>query len=145
MSIATRRGDGGETGLGGGDRISKANARVETYGAIDELDATIGLARAHCNDAEIRASVRDIRCQLFVVGSAISTKPESSKPVPQVTKDMLHRLDALVERFEEEPGILRDWSIPGECAESAAFDLARTVCRRAERGAVRYVTNGGIV
>src|SRR5450755_4072735 len=117
MSIATRRGDDGETGLGGGDRISKTDARVETYGAIDELNATICLARAHCNHAEIRASVRDNQCQLFVVGSAISTKPDSSKPVPQVTKDMVHRLDALVERFEEEPGILRDWSIPGECAD----------------------------
>lgn len=144
-SISTRRGDAGETRLGGGGQISKADARVESYGAIDELNTVIGLARTRCGDPEICAEIRVIQRELFVVGSAISTKPESKKPIPEIAKDMVHRLDVLVERFEAEPGILRDWSIPGEFAASAAFDVARAICRRAERATVRYVTNGGVV
>ncbi|MBV8749917.1 MAG: cob(I)yrinic acid a,c-diamide adenosyltransferase [Candidatus Eremiobacteraeota bacterium] len=144
-SIATRHGDKGETRLGGGQTISKADARVEAYGAIDELNTMIGFARTLCDDAALNADVRAIQRELFAVGSAMSTKPESKKPVPEITKEMVSRLDALVERFEAEPGILRDWSIPGEYRGSAAFDVARTICRRAERAAVRYVTGGGIV
>jgi cob(I)alamin adenosyltransferase len=144
-SISTRRGDGGETGLGGGGRISKADARVEAYGAIDEVNATIGLARTLCEDAEVRAELRAIQRELFAVGSAISTKPESRKPIPEITKPMVDRLDALVERWESEPGVFRDWSIPGEYRGSAALDVARAIARRAERAAVRYVTGGGAV
>jgi cob(I)alamin adenosyltransferase len=144
-SISTRKGDGGLTRLGGGQQISKADARVEAYGAIDELNTTIGLARTLCEDDEIRMIVRSIQRELFAVGSAISTKPESKKPIPEITREMVARLDALVERFESEPDILRDWSIPGEFRGSATFDVARTICRRAERAAVRYVTGGGVV
>lgn len=144
-SISTRRGDAGETGLGGGGRISKADARVEAYGAIDETNTMIGLARTLCEDAEIRGVLRAIQREIFAVGSAISTKPESRKPIPEIDRAMVERLDALVERFEGEPGVLRDWSIPGEYRGSAALDVARTIARRAERAAVRYVTSGGAV
>jgi len=142
-SISTRCGDAGETGLGGGGRVSKGDARVEAYGAIDELNATIGLARTLCEDAEIGAALRAIQRELFAVGSSISTKPESGGSVPVVSAEMVARLDALVERLEAEPGVLRDWSIPGEYRGSAALEVARTIARRAERAAVRYVTGGG--
>ncbi len=144
-SIATRRGDGGTTRLGGGGDISKADARVEAYGAIDELNTVIGLARATCDDAEICREVRAIQRELFAVGSAVSTRAGAQKEIPEITKAMIDRLDALVERFEAEPGILRDWSIPGEFRGSAAFDVARAVCRRTERANVRYVSSGGVV
>jgi cob(I)alamin adenosyltransferase len=144
-SIATRKGDGGVTRLGGGTSISKADARVEAYGAIDELNTFIGVARAQCTDDEIRSQIRAIQRELFAVGSAVSTKAESHKEIPEITKAMVARLDALVDRFEAEPNVLRDWSIPGECAESAPFDVARAVCRRTERANVRYVTSGGVV
>ena len=96
-SISTRRGDAGETGLGGGGRVSKADERVEAYGAIDEVNAMIGLGRALCEDAEVRAELRAIQRELFAVGSAVSTKPEANKPIPEVSKAMVERLDALVE------------------------------------------------
>jgi cob(I)alamin adenosyltransferase len=140
-SISTRRGDAGETSLGGGGRVSKAEARVEAYGAIDETNTMIGLARTLCEDAEIAALLRPIQRELFAVGSAISTKPESNKPIPEITTAMVARLDALVEGLEAEPNVLRDWSIRG----SAALDVARAIARRAERAAVRYVTGGGVV
>lgn len=144
-SISTRHGDGGVTRLGGGEQISKADARVEAYGAIDELNTMIGLARTLCSDTQINAEIRAIQRELFAVGSAISTKPTSKKPIPVIHKEMVQRLDTLVERFEAEPNILRDWSLPGEFRESAAFDAARAICRRAERAAVRYVSGGGAV
>ena len=144
-SISTRNGDGGTTRLGGGEQISKADARVEAYGAIDELNTVIGVARAHCDDAEICTAIRAIQRELFIVGSAVSTRAGANKPVPEISRAMVRALDALVERWEAEPGILRDWSIPGEFAGSAGFDMARAICRRAERANVRYVTSGGVV
>jgi cob(I)alamin adenosyltransferase len=144
-SISTRKGDTGATRLGGGGQVSKAEARVEAYGAIDELNTVIGLARSRCRDVEICREIRSVQRDLFVVGSAISTRADAHKPIPEVSKAMVLRLDELVERFEAEPNVLRDWSIPGEFEESAPFDVARAICRRAERVTVRYVTGGGIV
>jgi cob(I)alamin adenosyltransferase len=141
-SISTRRGDDGTTGLPGGTRTSKGDLRVEAAGCIDELNTTIGVARAFCDDEEIRALVRSIQRELFAIGSAVSTKPDSRREIPTIEKAMVARLDAAVERMEAEPNILRDWSIPGEYRGSAAFDLARTVARRAERNVVRLVTAG---
>ena len=136
MSIATKRGDGGQTGLPGGVRVSKAHARVECYGTIDELISQMGLARAMANDPQVNEVTRDIQRVLFKVGSAIGTTAESRKPAPEITEEMIAALDREVERIEATPGILNDWSVPGELAGSAAFDVARTVCRRAERLAV---------
>jgi len=141
-SISTRRGDGGDTATSGGPRVSKSDLRVEAYGTIDELNCTIGLARAWCDDPEIAALAKAIQRDLFAVGSAVSTKPESKKPIPAIEKERVATLDAIVERFEAVPGMLRDWSIAGEMRSSAGFDLARTVARRAERVTVRLVTSG---
>lgn len=136
MSIATKRGDGGQTALPGGIRVSKANPRVECYGTIDELISSLGLARALCNDSEVNQWTKNIQRELFKVGSAIGTAAGSRKPAPEVTAEMVAALEAEVHRIEALPGILNDWSVPGELAGSAAFDVARTVCRRAERLAV---------
>jgi cob(I)alamin adenosyltransferase len=136
MSIATKRGDGGQTGLPGGVRVSKAHPRVDCYGTIDELISQMGLARALANDAEVNELTRGIQRTLFKVGSAIGTTAESRKPAPEITDEMVAVLDREVERIEATPGILNDWSVPGELAGSAAFDVARTICRRAERLAV---------
>ena len=133
MSIATMRGDGGETGLAGGIRVSKSSERVEAYGTIDELISTMGFARSICADEEIRTLTKAIQKELFAVGSAVATPPESAKKPPEITDAMVDRLTEEVHRVEAVEGILADWSIPGEHAEAAAYDVARTVCRRAER------------
>ena len=144
MSIATKRGDGGQTSLPGGTRISKTHPRVECYGAIDELISHLGLARALAHDAEVNAWTRGIQRELFKVGSAIGTPPESDQPASEVTAEMVSALDREVERIEAIPGILNDWSVPGELAGSAAFDVARTVCRRVERLAVGMFESGDL-
>jgi cob(I)alamin adenosyltransferase len=136
MSIATLRGDGGETSLAGGIRVRKDDARVETYGAIDELISALGFARAICQVPELCTRTKQIQRELFKVGSAIATPSNGKKTPPEITSDLVDALTADVHRIEAIEGVLGDWSIPGEDAASAAFDVARSICRRAERQVV---------
>jgi cob(I)alamin adenosyltransferase len=145
MSIATKRGDGGQTGLAGGIRVSKADLRVESYGSVDELNTVLGFARSICQNKEIASWTEEIQRTLFRVGSAIATPPESKKQPPIVTTEDIDILTNLVHQIEATEGILSDWSLPGAHTESAAYEMARTVCRRAERAAVRFVESGGEV
>jgi cob(I)alamin adenosyltransferase len=145
MSIATKRGDGGQTGLAGGIRVSKADLRVESYGTVDELNTFLGFARSICQNAEIKEWTETIQRTLFRLGSALATPPESKKTPPVISLEDVAMLTDLVHRIEAIEGILSDWSLPGAHPESAAFEVARTVCRRAERNAVRFVENGGTI
>lgn len=143
MSIATKHGDKGETGLIGGGRVSKADLRVEAYGTVDELGAALGFARSICEDGEVRELTKAIQRELFTVAGAIAS-PEggAGSKTTYVTPEMVEALTAHVTRIEGAEGILSDWSLPGEHAAAAAFDLARTVCRRAERCVVRLAESG---
>jgi cob(I)alamin adenosyltransferase len=143
MSISTKRGDTGKTSLTGGDRISKGALRVEAYGTIDELISSIGAARAICEDPEIAELSKNIQRELFHVSSAIAAAP--GKKVSEIPNSLVDALTKEVHRLEKIDGILADWSIPGEHPVSASFDLARTVCRRAERETVRLVESGETV
>lgn len=145
MSISTKRGDGGQTGLAGGIRVSKADLRVESYGSVDELNTVLGFARSICQNKEIATWSEEIQRTLFRVGSALATPPESKKQPPEVSTEDIDKLTNLVHQIEATEGILSDWSLPGAHTESAAYEVARTVCRRAERAAVRFVENGGVV
>jgi cob(I)alamin adenosyltransferase len=145
MSIATKRGDGGQTGLAGGIRVSKADLRVETYGTVDELNSFMGFARSICSDADIANKTKDIQKTLFRLGSALATPPDSKKQPPVIAEEAVELLTTWVHELEATEGILSDWSIAGVHSESAAYEMARTVCRRAERQAVRFVESGGVV
>ena len=142
MSIATTRGDGGQTGLVGGVRISKDDLRVEAYGTVDELNTTLGFARSICTSKEIYDWTEGIQRTLFRVGSALATPPESKKAPPSITPEDVEALTVLVHQIEATEGILGDWSLPGAHTESAAYEIARTVCRRAERNTVRLASSG---
>jgi cob(I)alamin adenosyltransferase len=144
-SIATTRGDSGQTSLAGGVRVSKSDVRVDAYGTIDELNASIGWARSICEDSAIREFARTVQLELFKVGSALATPPESPKPPVAITAEMIDRLTAEVHRIEAIEGVLSDWSISGEHSAAAAFDVARTICRRAERRIVRLAESGDVV
>lgn len=145
MSIATKRGDGGQTGLAGGIRVSKSDLRVESYGSVDELNTCLGFARSICQNKEIAEWTEDVQRTLFRVGSALATPPESKKKAPVISTEDVDKLTDLVHKIEATEGILADWSLPGAHTESAAYEVARTVCRRAERNVVRFVENGGSV
>jgi len=142
MSIATKRGDGGQTGLAGGIRVSKSSLRVEAYGTVDELNSILGMARSTCEDTDLRERTKVIQRQLFMVGSSLATPPESRKGQVPITEDMVEELTKQVYEFEAIEGLLSDWSLPGEHPAAAVYDVARTVCRRAERCVVRLIESG---
>jgi cob(I)alamin adenosyltransferase len=141
-SIATTRGDNGRTSLAGGIRASKASLRVDAYGTVDELISTLGFARSICDDRDLGELARSIQLELFKVGSSLATPPDSPKPQVLITPDMVDRLTAEVHRLEAIEGVLADWSVSGSLTVAAAFDMARTICRRAERCAVRLLESG---
>lgn len=145
MSISTKRGDAGQTGLAGGIRVSKSHIRVEAYGTVDELNASLGLARSFCQDEDLRNKTFAIQKELFRVGSALATPPESRKAQVPVTEEMVDALTEQVHKIESIEGMLSDWSISGEHTAAAAYDVSRTVCRRAERNVVRLVEAGEAV
>lgn len=145
MSIATKQGDGGQTGLAGGVRVSKADLRVEAYGSVDELNSVLGFARSICKNADIRSWTESIQKTLFRLGSVLATAPESKNASPAITAGDVEQLTTLVHTIEVTDGILSDWSLPGSHTEAAAFEIARTVCRRAERETVRLAESGAQV
>jgi len=139
MSIATKRGDAGMTGLMGDVRVSKADLRVEAYGCVDELNSVLGFARSICKNPEVSSWTESIQKTLFRVGAALATSPakKGNKPEAGLESSEVDHLTDLVHQIEATPGILSDWSLPGANTESAAFEMSRTACRRAERQAVR--------
>lgn len=142
MSIATKTGDTGKTALIGGERVSKADLRVEAYGTIDELGAQMGFARSICADAEIDELTKSIQKEMFMVAGSVANPNFADAPKPYMAVEMIDRLSAEVVRIEKLEGILSDWSLPGDVSSAAAFDVARTICRRAERLVVRLQEKG---
>ncbi|MGE0406831.1 MAG: cob(I)yrinic acid a,c-diamide adenosyltransferase [Candidatus Korobacteraceae bacterium] len=141
-SIATKKGDNGQTSLAGGIRTSKSSIRVEAYGTVDELNSVLGFARSICEDTALCDLTKEIQRELFEVGSSLATPPESRKGQAPITEEAVERLTAEVHRLEGLEGMLSDWSLPGGHPTGAAFDVARTVCRRAERCIVRLLESG---
>jgi cob(I)alamin adenosyltransferase len=138
MSIATKTGDAGHTGLMFNRRVSKCHPRVEAYGTVDELNAALGLARASATHAFVREQLLAIQRDLVVVMGELATLPEDQPRYrrdgfPVVTSELTARCDALVEYVEGQGLTFQGWAMPGQDAASAALEWARTTCRRAER------------
>lgn len=145
MSIATQTGDRGQTALTGGLRVSKADLRVEAYGTVDELNACLGFARSLCSQEDLRDQTEAIQRDLFRVGAALSRPAGPGTAPPSLLPEDVLALTQQVHEIEAIEGILSDWSLPGAHRESAAYEVARTVCRRAERCAVRLSESGEVV
>jgi len=139
MSIATKTGDAGTTALMFGRRVSKCDARVEAYGTVDELNATLGLARAFGADLVwLQEIVTPVQKDLVVLMGELATHPDDLERYTRagfhrVTATFSGRMDEWVGQFEAAGISYRGWATPGGTRVSAALDVARTVCRRAER------------
>jgi cob(I)alamin adenosyltransferase len=144
-SISTKTGDNGQTGLAGGTRISKASLRVESYGTVDELNSALGFARSICDDGEIAGQTKSIQQELFKLGATLATPAASRKGDSPVSAEMVEALTGSVHKLEALDGILTDWTVPGEDPAGAAYDVARAICRRAERCVVRLMESGEAV
>jgi cob(I)alamin adenosyltransferase len=138
MSIVTRTGDDGTTGLMYNRRVSKSDPRVEAYGTIDELNASMGMARALSTHGFVRDSILGLQLDLVTVMGELATLPED---LPRYQRDgfkvtgpdFIERVEAIIRRIESEGVSYKGWATPGATADSAALDVARTTCRRAER------------
>jgi cob(I)alamin adenosyltransferase len=139
MSIVTKTGDEGETSLMYGRRLPKNNPRSEAYGAVDELSAALGLARASCDDKFVTEQILAVQKELINVMGELSTMPEDRQRYAKdgfqiVETRMVDRIGGVIVDLEKDKSLYpKDWVIPGGNPVSAALDLARTICRRAER------------
>ena len=138
MKIYTKTGDGGETGLFGGPRVPKDHRRVEAYGAVDELNAALGVARTLGPGSELDPLLGTVQERLFTLGAELST-PEGAKArsaVPPLTAAFARELEEAIDRLEVELPPLRQFILPGGAPLAAQLHFARAVCRRAERRVV---------
>jgi cob(I)alamin adenosyltransferase len=132
MKGYTRTGDKGETGLYGGTRVGKENPRVEAYGAVDELNSQIGLARATVKDRKTSEILRAVQADLFTLGGDLASELVSAN-VPRISKSHVDSLEKIVDSIHEKLKPLRRFILPTGSVAAAQLHVARAVCRRAER------------
>jgi cob(I)alamin adenosyltransferase len=136
VKIYTKTGDSGDTSLFDNTRVSKADARVDAYGEVDEVNACLGAARSAGIDPEIAAILEGLQKDLFALGARLADP--SSRIAERVTKAAIvdadvQRLEETIDRLEVTLPPLRRFILPGGSPAGALLHLARTVCRRAER------------
>ncbi|WP_368345468.1 cob(I)yrinic acid a,c-diamide adenosyltransferase [Pelagovum sp. HNIBRBA483] len=146
--IYTKTGDAGETALGNGTRVPKQSLRVETYGTVDETNATVGIARLHA-DSDLGAKLAAIQNDLFDLGADLC-RPDMDKdaeapyPVLRMTDAQVARLEAEIDEMNDALEPLRSFILPGGSALAAHLHLCRTVSRRAERLATDLATQEAV-
>jgi cob(I)alamin adenosyltransferase len=137
MSIATKLGDDGTTGLMFNRRVPKTSPRVEAYGCVDELNTAIGMARATSQHEFISGNLLLVQKDLVTLMGELATLPEDleryGKSYPILTPTLTMKLDEWVRQIESQNVSFKGWATPGANVNSAALDVARTTCRRAER------------
>lgn len=137
--IYTRSGDGGDTALGTGERVSKASLRIEAYGTVDETNAVIGIVRLHTSDSKLApldAMLARIQNELFDLGADLCMPERGEKPKREplrMTADQATRLEKEIDALNADLAPLRSFVLPGGHPAAAFLHQARTVCRRAER------------
>lgn len=145
-SIVTRRGDGGDTGLLYGGRVSKTDPRTEAYGDVDEAISALGLARALCRHARRRDIMLRVQRELFTVGAELATDVKQYDKLVRnfavITPEFTRRVEDEVTELEARVKLPRAFVIPGGSVSAAAIDVARTVLRRAERRIVTLKEQG---
>ena len=134
--IYTRGGDAGETSLGDGSRVSKLDGRIEAFGTVDELNAALGVVLAGELPAELRDVLARVQNELFDLGADLSV-PAGVEGRLRVEQSMVNRLEQECDRFNADLPELRSFVLPGGTEAAARLHVARTLCRRAERDALR--------
>jgi cob(I)alamin adenosyltransferase len=141
MKIYTRSGDQGETGLFGGGRVLKSHLRVAAYGAVDELNAALGVAAAFVADGEIGSNLARLQQDLFSVGASLATPGSEDgsarATTPSLPLPRIQEMEGWIDAATDETPPLRNFILPGGGQGAATLHLARTICRRAERAVVQ--------
>jgi cob(I)alamin adenosyltransferase len=138
--IYTRTGDAGTTALFGGGRTSKADARVDAYGAVDELNASLGWAHAVVADEQVRAALELVQADMLTIGAHLATPParegRRAPALPALPVERVAEMESWIDDADAELPALTAFILPGGTDGAAALHVARTVCRRAERRVV---------
>ena len=146
MKTFNKKGDHGETSLLYGARVSKADLRCEAYGTIDEAVSALGLARTLSTKQKAQDTLLMVQKELFILGAELATPhdhyTEFSKKYPTINNDRVSNLEKLIDEFEQELEMPREFIIPGDNTSSAAIDVARTIIRRAERRVAELKSEG---
>ncbi len=133
MKIYTRTGDDGTTGLSGGSRVPKHDRRIAAYGAVDELNAFLGVCRAASLPVEVDEVIGRLQHEMFVLGAELASPSGSVKGIDLLSETSILRLEREIDRFEQDLAPLRQFILPGGTPAAATLHAARCVCRRAER------------
>jgi len=148
MKIYTKTGDKGETGLFGGERVSKDSPRIRAYGTIDELNAFIGLAITEVQDDSVKSLLSDIQNKLFIIGSDLAT-PDNEKTkklnIKRTPAEFYQLLEASIDKYESELETLKNFILPGGSKSASLLHVCRTIARRAERELVALNNTVNIV
>ena len=143
MKIYTKTGDKGTTALYGGNRVSKASARVESYGNIDELNSFIGLAKSEITDEKVLNQLKKIQFDLFTLGSESATPTDKltlangkSRLTLMISETEIEELENWMDEYETQLEPLQYFILPGGGKSATALHVCRTICRRAERSLV---------
>jgi len=137
MKIYTKTGDDGSTALFDGSRVSKDDLRVSAYGDVDELNCVIGMARAQSTDTEITTWLVQMQRDLFALGAQLANpKHKKQKDKSEFGPDKVTALEKIIDKIEAQVDPLTGFILPGGAPVSATLELARTVCRRAERATI---------
>jgi cob(I)alamin adenosyltransferase len=144
MRITTKKGDKGKTSLYPRGMVTKDNPRIELVGVLDELNAFLGVSRCLLRNKAVRQAVEAAQEDLFLCGTEAVTPASSLKKLKKRIGDLeIGRLESFITSFENKPSLKKlCFSIPGETLVSSSLDVARTICRRAERRAVTLSRRG---
>jgi len=132
----TRRGDKGETSLFGSGRVGKDSPRVEAYGAADELNSLVGVVVSECKDARLVSELKAVQRMLFVAGSDLAAPSGAPGRVPRIARHHTLMVEEMTDRAIKSLPPLRNFILPGGTRVASELQLARAVCRRAERRVV---------
>jgi cob(I)alamin adenosyltransferase len=138
--IYTKTGDKGETHLAGGQRVTKDSLRIECYGTVDELNAFLGMACFSAAQAVpvLALMLRRVQHELFNLGSILATRPEDVHPKQaRITAEEIAQLEREIDKANADLSPLRSFVLPGGSRLNTELHVCRTICRRAERLAVR--------
>lgn len=136
MKIYTKTGDSGMTGLFGGKRISKDDARIEAYGTLDELNSFLGFLNIGFSENKYNAVLFDVQNRLFDIGSHLASDPEKHVLPSGITSEDISELERFMDEMDAELPPLKNFILPGGHAIVAQAHICRTICRRAERRVV---------
>ena len=139
FKIYTKTGDKGETSLFGGARVPKSHIRVEAYGTVDELNSYIGLITDLITTPQYKTVLKEVQDRLFTIGSILATEPSKQMKTPDLKKEDIQLLENEIDAMDAQLPPLKNFILPGGHSTVSFCNIARTVCRRAERLVINLV------